>query len=155
MPSYGTIPSERGQRRGGGFTASHSMRLVAMVLLSSAALITLLALAQGPRSQSSRRWLLQTQLPMAAAPVFPPTGTQASGSSEPSAVEAATAPNEVEEAPTAKDVISFIAEARLHSLRFTRNLFLDRISCSFHKKILLLCITSMLNGAGSDRFTNL
>jgi hypothetical protein len=115
VPSYGTIPSERGQRRLGGFTAAHSLRLVAMVLLSSAALITLLALAQGPKSQSPRRWLLQTKLSLAAAPILPPTGSHAAPQAEPSepSITAQAALDEVAEVaePTEKDVVSFVAKA--------------------------------------------
>ena len=112
--SYGTMPSERGQRRAGGFTTARSMRLVAMVLFSSAALITLLALARGPTTQSSRRWLLQTQLLLHASPVFPPPRTAATESalaeptSEAAHVEKAT--QEEGSLPTEKDVASFIAK---------------------------------------------
>ena len=114
--SYGTMPSEGGQRRAGGFTAARSLRLVAMVLLVSAALITLLALARGPAPQSSRRWLLQTQLPLASTPVFPPPRTPATEDAiaEPSAEAAPVAhapPEEMGTEPTEKDVASFITKA--------------------------------------------
>jgi hypothetical protein len=118
--SYGTMPSEHGPRRAGGF---RSMRLVAMVLLSSAALVTLLALARGPTPQSSRRWLLQTMLPLDSGPVFPPPRTPATEtvSADPLAVAdpvAQATPDEVGSEPTEKDsdVASFIIKASLDIL---------------------------------------
>ena len=112
--SYGTMPSEQGPRRAGGIIAARSMRLVAVVLLSSAALVTLLALARGPTPQSSRRWLLQTQLPLASTPVFPPPKTPATEAS--SAHFAPATPDEVEIEPTEKDAASFILKASLDIL---------------------------------------
>ncbi len=111
------MPSERGQRRAGGFTTARSMRLAAIVLFSSAALITLLAIARGPKTQSSRRWLLQTQLLLHASPVFPPTRTAATGSAlaetTSEAAPVAKATQEEGSEPTEKDVASFMAEVTL------------------------------------------
>ncbi len=128
MPmSYGTMPSERGNYRVGGFATARSLRLTAMVLLASAALITLLALVRGPTPQSSRRWLLQTQLPLASTPVFPPPRTPAISaataepSDEASPVAKAT-PEEAGSEPTEKDVTSFISKASLYIERRQRSI---------------------------------
>jgi hypothetical protein len=116
--SYGTMPSERGQRRAGGSATARSMRLVAMVLFSSAALITLLTFARGPTMQSSRRWLLETKLQLVPTPAFPPPrvatteAALADSSSEAAPVVVATK-DEVGSEPTAKDVASFTAKVRL------------------------------------------
>jgi hypothetical protein len=118
MLSYGTMPSERGQRRAGVSTTARSMRLVAMVLFSSAALITLLTFARGPTSQSSRRWLLQTKLLLVPTPAFPPSiiatsGASLADSSSEAAPVVVTTKDEVGSEPTEKDVASFIDKVRL------------------------------------------
>jgi hypothetical protein len=59
MPTtYGTV--EYPERTRTKIYTNASLRVVALVAISSAALITLLALARGPVPQTSRRWLLQT-----------------------------------------------------------------------------------------------
>ncbi len=105
--SYGTMPSERGQRRAGGFASARSMRLVATALFSSAALITMLTLARGPNTkQSTRRWLLQTQLLLAPTSDAPQSGIVAKKAflAETSSED----PKVVGSEPTENDVASFL-----------------------------------------------
>jgi hypothetical protein len=112
--SYGTMPSERGQRRAGGFASARSLRLVATALLSSAAVITLLALARGPTQQSSRRWLLQTKLFLTPKKVstLPGVAPTKAFLAETSSEDAKATTGEVGE-PTEKDVESFVAKVSL------------------------------------------
>ena len=101
------MPSERGQRRAGGFASARSMRLVATALFSSAALITMLTLARGPNTQqSTRRWLLQTQLLLAPTSDAPQPGIVATKAflAETSSED----PKVVGSEPTENDVASFL-----------------------------------------------
>jgi cathepsin B len=92
-PTYGTVVHPERNR-----AKTHtSLRVVALIAISSAALITLLALARGPTPQTSRRWLLQTKLSL------DPTG--------PEHTEASAVPGDFEHQPTEADVASFLEEA--------------------------------------------
>ncbi len=116
--SYGTMPSERGLRRASGFASARSMRLVAIVLFSSAALITLLALARGPTQESSRLWLLQTKPLLTSNPAFstPRIAATKAVLAETSSEAAQATKDEVGSEPTEKDVTSFIAKASLDTM---------------------------------------
>lgn len=107
--SYGAI--SRPERIRARAHTSASLRLVALLAISAAVLITLLALVRGPTPQTSRRWLLQTKLEL--APAYPPSGGSAAPAhpSDGSIIASSSGMDESGVEPSAADVASFKAQA--------------------------------------------